>query len=130
MAVSMRPLTKFLLVLCFLVLFVLPARGAECSAWDIVYEGNTPLLTQPDDSYRGFRVSAVGTYLWANFDEGEILSIEIPVEAIAVSVCANGDVTFTYKPQPVETETTHKPHPVEETTNLLDYYQSLTHRFY
>jgi hypothetical protein len=121
-----------LLLTTLLLAVLMPMTAAadeHCSSWTVEHQESTPILSQEPDSYRGFRVAMVGYYLWVSFDDGEILSVAIPEDAIGITVCADGNVTF--KSQPVETETTHKPHPVEETTiNLLDYWQGKYNRFY
>jgi hypothetical protein len=42
------------------------------------------------------RIEIVGSFFWLQINDGEILSIEVPVDAVGVTACESGDVTFTF----------------------------------
>jgi hypothetical protein len=62
------------------------------------------------------RIEIVGSFFWLQVDDGEILSVEVPVDAIGVTACESGDVTFTFP------ETNDVPEPAV-IVNVVDYWR-------
>lgn len=99
----------------------------ECLSSPIEFSDDTPRLTDTmqhrDDG--ALRIGTIGSFLIVSYNNtgergmilGDVLSIEIPEDAIAVEACMDGNVTFTFAPVQEQEEA-----PVEETVDLIAFW--------
>lgn len=109
-------------------LFPLSAMADECVATTIERDGTGPYMGElVVDEDVPVRVEIVGTFLWwARTDQvDQILSVEIPADAVGFTACESGEVTFT-RETPSQPVTGTTPGPVESTTetvNIVDVWR-------
>ncbi len=102
----------------------------ECLSSPVEFTNETPRLTNTlehrDDG--ALRMGTIGGFLIVSYNNtgergmilGDVLSIEVPLDAIAVEACLDGNVTFTLAP--VEVHEDGHTHEIEETTNLIEWW--------
>jgi hypothetical protein len=90
-----------------LTLISLPASAAECLSTSIGFEQGSPQLGDLEGlTDRSIRTDIVGTYLWVQYNEGQVVSVEVSDPTInRVRVCQDGTVTFGYAPAASTTTT-------------------------
>lgn len=103
----------------------------DCLSSSIDYTTDTPRLTDTlehrDDG--AIRIGTTGLFFIVSYNNtgergmilGDVLSIEVPKNAIAVEACMDGNVTFTFAPIDVDGEA--QAEETEETTNLIEWWQ-------
>ncbi len=95
----------------------------ECLGSPIEYTGDTPQLTDTsehrDDG--AIRFGTNGTFLIVSYNNtgergmilGDVLSIEVPLDAVAVEACMDGTVTFTLSADTKDETHTHEANIIE-----------------
>ena len=132
----MRRLTIAVLIVALLPATAVAYDGSypDCLASPIAFSDNgTPRLTDTmehrDDG--ALRIGTVGSFLWVSYNNtgprgmilGDVLSIEVPTDAVFVEACMNGNVTFTYAaPEPTPDAELA---PAVEVTNLWAYWADI-----
>lgn len=97
-------LAKVVILVIALAGLAVPAAAVDCATGSISWETGSPAWA-PETVIDGVNTAVVGTYLWAQYfveepvDEYDgTVSIEIPADASAAQVCADGTVTFQHSP--------------------------------
>ena len=106
------------LVAAALVVALPLSAGAEtCLTADVERHSNGgPKLGELLVERGPVRIEIVGSFFWLQIDDGEILSVEVPVDATGVTACESGVVTFTFP------ETNDAPEP-PVVVNVVDYWR-------
>lgn len=98
------------------VMISLPASAAECLSTSVGFEHGSPQLGDLEGlTDRSIRTDIVGTYLWVQYDEGPVVSVEMSDPTIdRVKVCQDGTVTFGYAlPSPTATSPLPETHVID-----------------
>ncbi len=127
------------LMLAAFLVAILPTTAAV--AYDESYPDclNSPIenrrltdsLQHRDDG--AIRIGTLGNFFVVSYNNtgprglilGDVLSIEIPEDAIAVEACLDGNVTFTFAPVEIHEESIEEPvhtHETEEITDLIQWW--------
>ena len=88
---------KRLLAVAVLLAATLPisASAESCMTETITWDLDSPSLEGTDVWVEGIRTAVVGTFLWVQYDEGSIVSVELPGGTASALVCPDGLVTLT-----------------------------------
>lgn len=107
MASARTSIGKVAALALLLTLVSLPASAAECLSTSIGFEHGSPQLGDLEGlTDRSIRTDIVGTYLWVQYNEGQVVSVEVSDPTInRVRVCQDGTITFGYAPPASPTTT-------------------------
>lgn len=107
MARARTSIGKLVASTLLLTLISLPASATECLSTSVGFEHGSPQLGDLEGlTDRSIRTDIVGTYLWVQYDEGLVVSVEVSDPTIdRVRVCQDGTVTFGYAPPSSPTAT-------------------------
>jgi hypothetical protein len=96
------------------------SAGAEtCLTADVERHSNGgPKLGELIVERGPVRIEIVGSFFWLQINDGEILSVGVPVDAVGVTACESGVVTFTF-PAPDANVAPEPPVVV----NVIDYWR-------
>lgn len=93
---------KFVAAIALAAVLPLQASALDCQTAGIHWDGVTPYWLGGEQETGSLRTASVGTFLWVEVD-GNLSSVEIPVEATGATVCSDGTVEFASTPaEPVE----------------------------
>jgi hypothetical protein len=107
-----------------------PANAATCNTLTVTRLGDSPLIAERDQADTDIKTGVVGRFLWIQLGDGDMVSAEIPVDAVSATVCSDSSVTFTVPVDETETVEDDEPRVRVGSVVIADIYDEWRQRGY